>query len=113
MKLLLDENLPVKLKYRLLERGLEVFTIADKKWNSKQNGELLELMIDEGFTHFLTVDSHLSFQQNLLKYPIPVIAIIAPFNIYALIMEMFEEIVRVVKTALAGSTIIICQKKYV
>ena len=112
MKLLLDENLHVKLKYRLLERGLEVFTIADKKWNSKQNGELLELMIEEGFTHFQTFDSHLCFQQNLLKYPIPVIAIIAPFNIHAIIMEMFEEIVRVVKTALAGSNIVICQKKY-
>ncbi len=111
MKLLLDENLPVKLKYRLLERGLEVFTIADKKWNSKQNGELLELMIDDQFTHFLTFDSHLSFQQNLLKYPIPVIAIIAPFNNYAIIMEMFEEIVRVVKTAVPGSNVVIYQKK--
>ena len=111
MKLLLDENLPLKLKYRLLERGLEVITIADKKWNSKQNGELLELLNDEGFTHFLTFDSHLSFQQNLLKYPIPVIAIIAPFNNYAIIMGMFEEIVRVVKTAVAGSNIVIYQKK--
>ena len=77
----------------------------------KKNGEQLELMIDEGFTHFLTFDSHLSFQQNLLKYPIPVIAIIAPFNNYAIIMEMFEEIVGVVKTAVAGSNIVIYQKK--
>ena len=111
MKLLLDENLPVKLKYRLLERGLEVFTISDKKWNSKQNGELLELMINEGFTHFLIFDSHLSFQQNLVKYPIPVIAIIAPFNNYAIIMEMIEEIVIVVKSAVTGSNVVIYQKK--
>ena len=110
MKLLLDENLPVKLKYRLVERGMEVFTIADKKWNSKQNGELLELMIGNGFTHFLTFDSHIGFQQNLLKYPIPVIAIIAPFNNYAIIMEMFEEIVKTVQASTAGANVVIYQK---
>ena len=110
MKLLLDENLPVKLKYRLVERGMEVFTIADKKWNSKQNGELLELMIGNGFTHFLTFDSHIGFQQNLLKYPIPVIAIIAPFTNYAIIMEMFEEIVKTVQASTAGANVVIYQK---
>jgi predicted nuclease of predicted toxin-antitoxin system len=72
MKLLLDENLPVKLKYRFLEKGIDASTVADKKWNSKQNGELLELLISEKFTHLVTFDSNLSFQQNFIKYPIPV-----------------------------------------
>lgn len=111
MKLLLDENLPVKLKYRLLERGLEVLTIGDKEWNSKKNGELLQLMIEDGFTHFLTFDSHLSFQQNLVKYPIPVIAIIAPFNNYAIIMELFEEIIMTLQIAVAGANLIIYKNK--
>jgi hypothetical protein len=31
MKLLLDENLPVKLKYRFLEKGIDTSTVADKK----------------------------------------------------------------------------------
>ena len=30
MKLLLDENLPVKLKYRFLEHGIETNTVAEK-----------------------------------------------------------------------------------
>ena len=34
MKLLLDENLPKKLKIDLAEH--EIYTISDKKWNSKQ-----------------------------------------------------------------------------
>ncbi len=111
MKLLLDENLPVKLKYRLLERGLETSTIADKKWNSKQNGELLKLMIEEGFTHFLTFDSQIAFQQNLIKYSIPVITIIAPFNNYLIIMEMFEEIVLAIQEAVIGSNVVVYEKK--
>ena len=111
MKLLLDENIHVKLKYRLLERGLDVFTVAEKKWNAKQNGELLQLMIEEGFTHFLTFDSKLSSQQNFTKYPIAVIAIIAPSNSYKILMEIFDEILQVIQTAVEGSNIVVYQKK--
>lgn len=80
MKLLLDENLPVKLKYRFQDRGFQAFTVSDQKWNSKQNGELLQFMMDGGFTHLITFDSNISFQQNFLRYPLPVIVIIAPSN---------------------------------
>jgi predicted nuclease of predicted toxin-antitoxin system len=111
MKLLLDENIHIKLKYRLLERGLDVFTVTEKKWNSKQNGELLQLMIEEGFTHLLTFDSKLSFQQNFAKYPIPVIAIIAPSNSYKILMEMFEEIVQTIQTAMIGANVVVYQTK--
>jgi predicted nuclease of predicted toxin-antitoxin system len=78
MKLLLDENLPVKLKYRLIERGVEAFTVTDKKWNSKKNGELLSLMLSEKFTHMLTFDRSISFQQNFIAYPVCVVIIVAP-----------------------------------
>jgi hypothetical protein len=111
MKLLLDENIHVKFKYRLLERGLEVFTVADKKWNAKQNGELLQLMSDEEFTHLLTFDRNLSSQQNFEKYPLPVIIIIAPSNTYCILMEMIDEIVIAIQKAIIGSNIVIYQKK--
>ena len=68
MKLLLDENLPVKLKFRFLDRKIETFTVTDMKWKSKSNGELLQLMIENDFTHLVTLDNNLSFQQNFLKY---------------------------------------------
>lgn len=42
MKLLLDENLPKKLKMDFLD--FEIYTVSDMKWNSKKNGELLKLM---------------------------------------------------------------------
>ena len=38
MKLLLDENLQVKLKYRFEENGFETFTVKDMNWLGKQNG---------------------------------------------------------------------------
>jgi predicted nuclease of predicted toxin-antitoxin system len=45
MKLLLDENLPKRLKKDFSEH--EIFTVGDKGWNSKKNGELLALMAAE------------------------------------------------------------------
>ena len=54
MKLLLDENLPKRLKQDLLPR--EAFTVRDMGWNGKSNGELLTLMKDHGFDALVTFD---------------------------------------------------------
>ena len=47
MKLLLDENLPKRLKQDFTQH--EVFTVRDKGWNGIKNGDLLNLMMKEGF----------------------------------------------------------------
>jgi len=48
MKILLDESLPLKLRTNL-SIGHEVFTVRDKGWLGKKNGELLQLMIADKF----------------------------------------------------------------
>ena len=48
MKLLLDENLPKKLKLDFPKH--DIYTVSDKKWNSKRNGELLQLILEEAAT---------------------------------------------------------------
>ena len=55
MKLLLDENLPVKLKYRFIDKKIEAYTVRDMNWLGKENGELLTLMLQNNFTSFLTM----------------------------------------------------------
>ena len=63
MKLLLDENLPKKLKSDFAE--YEIFTVRDKGWNSKKNGELLELMLAESFDVLITFDQNLEHHKTL------------------------------------------------
>jgi predicted nuclease of predicted toxin-antitoxin system len=46
MKLLLDENLPKKLKIDF--QGHEVYTVRDMGWNGIKNGELLKLLVSNG-----------------------------------------------------------------
>lgn len=91
MKLLLDENLPVKLKFRFTERGINTFTIRDMQWLGKENGDLLQLMLKNHFTSFLTIDNNLVFQNNFNNYPIAVIVLVAHDNTYDTIMELFNE----------------------
>ncbi|CAN5439207.1 hypothetical protein BH09BAC1_BH09BAC1_30260 [soil metagenome] len=80
MKLLLDENLPKRLKTDFPEH--EIYTVRDCGWQGKTNGALLELMLAENFDVLITFDKNLKHQQNFKKYPIPVIVLNAPDNSY-------------------------------
>ena len=56
MKILLDENLPTKLKYDFGE-NFEIHTVKDMGWLAKKNAELLGLATFSGFDIFLTLDN--------------------------------------------------------
>jgi predicted nuclease of predicted toxin-antitoxin system len=80
MKLLLDENLPRKLKRDLA--GHEVFTVRDMLWDGKENGELLALMLANDFEALISGDKNIPFEQNFQKYPIPVVVLDSVDNTY-------------------------------
>ena len=86
MKLLLDEHLPKRLKKDFA--NFEIFTVRDKGWNSKKNGELLELMLAKNFNVLITFDQNLEHQQNFEKYPITVFVLIAENNTYQILSEL-------------------------
>jgi len=102
MKLLLDENLPVKLKFRFADHGFEASTIKDMQWLGKQNGELLKLMLQHNFTTLITIDNNISSQQNFKNYSIQVIVLVAADNTYGTIMEFFDLIIEKVQTDFTG-----------
>ena len=74
MRLLLDENLPKRLKLDFPEH--EIYTVRDKEWNGIKNGELLKLMIKNNFDALLTFDKNLQHQQNFSKYTIAVFVLV-------------------------------------
>lgn len=90
MKILLDENLPKKLKRDFSEH--EIYTVTDRNWNGKKNGELLALMTAEDFQALFTFDPNLEHQQNFAKYPIAVFVFIAKNNIYQILSELVPNI---------------------
>lgn len=69
MRLLLDENLPRRLKLDFTE--YEVYTVRDKKCNGIKNGKLLKLLIENSFDALLTFDKNLQHQQIFLNIRLP------------------------------------------
>jgi len=90
MKLLLDENLPKRLKQDFAEH--EIYTVRDKGWNGVKNGELLKLMLEENFDALLTFDKNLQHQQNFNKYTIAVFIMIAAINSYEVLTLLSPQI---------------------
>ena len=90
-KVLLDENLPLKLKYRLQE-VCEIYTVNDKGWNALENGDLINAMQDDGFDYLITSDRNLQYQQNLAKYSMSFIVLNAPNNNYETILPLVPKI---------------------
>jgi hypothetical protein len=90
MKLLLDENLPKRLKLDFPEH--EVYTVRDKEWNGIKNGELLKLMIEDSFEALLTFDKNLQYQQNFSKYTLTVFVLTATINTYAELTKLTPKV---------------------
>lgn len=80
MKLLLDENLPKKLKVDFQDH--EVYTVRDMGWNGIKNGPLLQLILENNFHALLTFDKNLQHQQNFKKYAVAVFVFSATNNTY-------------------------------
>jgi predicted nuclease of predicted toxin-antitoxin system len=90
MRLLLDENLPRRLKLDFTDH--EIYTVRDKGWNGVKNGQLLQLMIENDFHALLTFDKNLQYQQNFQEYKIAVFVLSAPSNTYLELTKLSSKV---------------------
>lgn len=79
MKILLDENLPKQLKADF-RPNYDVRTVQDMGWLGKKNGELLGLVVFNGFDFFITLDKNLRYQQNLDRIELKIFPLLAVNN---------------------------------
>ena len=93
MRLLLDENLPKRLKLDFPEH--EIYTVSDKGWNGIKNGELLKLLTKNNFDALLTFDKNLQHQQNFAKYTITVFTLSAKINSYEELTKVTPKIKKI------------------
>jgi len=78
MRILLDECVPRALKRQI--SGHVVLTVHEMGWAGKKNGELLQLMLESGFSVLLTADRNMSYQQNRNGTGISLVVMVAPSN---------------------------------
>jgi predicted nuclease of predicted toxin-antitoxin system len=91
MKILLDENLPNKLKSDF-GLGYAVKTVRDMGWSGKKNGELLWRIVFNGFDFFVTIDKNLRYQQNLDRIELKIFLLLAVNNRRETLQELVEKI---------------------
>ncbi len=106
IKILLDECLPKKLKYRIEELDPEFFTktTPEMGWASLSNGKLLSVAERE-FDVFITSDKNLSFQQSITSSSIQVVLLKARTNTYEDLLPLVEKLQPIINTHEPGKYI--------
>ncbi len=102
MRLLLDENLPKRLKQDLSEH--EIYTANERGWTGVSNGKLPELLIEHEFYALLTFDKNLQYQQNFSRYTIAVIVLNATDNRYTTLKALVPKIKNLLQRTLKPVT---------
>jgi predicted nuclease of predicted toxin-antitoxin system len=72
-RVLLDENLPQKLRHLLPDHTVE--TSAYQGWAGMSNGRLLAAAEKAGFDVLVTADQGLNYQQNLIGFKLALIVL--------------------------------------
>ena len=92
---MLDENLPKQLKADF-GPDYDVRTVRDMGWMGKKNGELLGLIVFNGFDLFITIDKNLRHQQNLDRFELKIFLLFALNNrketLQGLIVKIIDKI---------------------
>jgi predicted nuclease of predicted toxin-antitoxin system len=91
MKILLDENLPKQLKTDF-GPDYDVKTVRDMGWLGKKNGELLGLVVFNGFDFFVTLDRNLRHQQNLDRIELKIFLLLAVNNRRETLRALVEKV---------------------
>ena len=89
MNVLLDECIPRKLKHELKEHS--VATVTECGWSGKKNGDLLRLA-EKKFQAFITIDQNLNYQQNISKFKIAIVLLIAKDNDLATLKPLLPQV---------------------
>ncbi len=102
MRVLLDENLPRKLKWRLEE--VEAMTVPERGWSGIGNGKLLR-RAEKEFDALLTMDRGLEYQQNLTGIALGIILLSAPSNDYDDLLPLVPQINKTLRQVKEGEVV--------
>jgi predicted nuclease of predicted toxin-antitoxin system len=93
VKILLDECLPKKLKYRIEELGddFAVKTVQDAGWDSFSDGKILT-NAEKEFDVIVTSDRNLQFQQSIGDKNIHILLLVASTNTYEDLLPLVDKL---------------------
>src|SRR2546430_3661300 len=102
MKLLLDECTPRRLKRHFTEHA--TFSVEDAGLKGLKNGDLLKAASGK-FDVLITVDRKLSHEQNINKFNIAVLVLVARSNSYEHLMPLIPLALDKLKSIKSGEVV--------
>ena len=106
MRVPLDECVDWRLSRELVSH--EVKTARQMGWTALKNGELLALAATH-FDVFVTVDRNLSFQQDIVSFPIAVVVLQARTNRLADLRPLVPRLLSAIEARQPGTVKLISQ----
>ena len=104
MKVLIDECTPRALKYAFAAHGHKCLTVQEAGWSGKVNGELLALAEAE-FDVLATLDTNLTYQQNLAGRKIAIVILRGQSNRLSRLSPLFPACVKALETIKPGDVV--------
>jgi len=102
VRVLLDHNLPHKLRISLASLGNHEFVTASYMgWRDLKNGELLRIAEENGIDVLVTGDQTLLYEQNLAGRQLAILALSA--NNWPIIKNYLPQILAAIDKAVPGS----------
>lgn len=96
MRVLLDENLPHRLRH--LRPGHDVVSVEYLGWKATRNGALLARAASGGFAVLVTKDQGIAYEQNLTTLPVAVVILQAKSNKLADIRPLVPQLLTALPT---------------
>lgn len=106
MKVLLDENIDVRLKKHLFQFH-EVYTVNDMHWNGIKNGELLKLISQHNFGCWIVVDKNIPYQQNISQLPCLIIVLNVFRNTLINLIPFIPQILLTLESSTSNTLVIL------
>jgi predicted nuclease of predicted toxin-antitoxin system len=102
MRILLDENLPRKLKQAF--PGHLVTTVGEMGWSGKRNGDLLNLA-EEVFEVLVTVDKGIQYQQNFTDRQLILVTLTVVYNKIPYLLPLIPKVLKELQVVIPGQVI--------
>lgn len=93
MRVLLDENVPLRLAHEL--KGFDCGHVVALGWAGIKNGALLRQAEEDGFSCLITLDRQMSFQQNVSGRTIGIVVLRPARQGKAAVLELAPKILQV------------------
>jgi hypothetical protein len=99
MRILLDECVPRRFRLQLGDH--DVHTVPEMGWASRRNGVLLSSASGK-FDVLITTDQRMHYQQNVARYEIAIVVLVARRNKLDFLIPLVPELLKVLAMVKGG-----------